>query len=61
MKRADQPALRSAVIGCGAIAYEHLPFVATSPLADLAAVCDTSPALAGAAGERFGADRKSVV
>lgn len=47
--------LRAAVVGCGAIAYEHLPFVATSPLARLAAVCDTSPALAAAAGERFGA------
>ena len=47
--------LNVAVIGCGAIAYEHLPFVATTPLARLAAVCDTSPALAAAAGERFGA------
>lgn len=47
--------LRAAVVGCGAIAYEHLPFVATSPLAELAAVCDTSPAMAAAAGERFGA------
>ena len=47
--------LRSAVIGCGAIAYEHLPFVATSPLAQLVGVCDRSRALAEAAGERFGA------
>ena len=47
--------LRAAVIGCGAIAYEHLPFIADSPLARLAAVCDTSPAMAAAAGERFGA------
>lgn len=47
--------LRTAVIGCGAIAYEHLPFVATSPLAELAAVCDRSRAMAVAAGERFGA------
>lgn len=47
--------LRAAVIGCGAIAYEHLPFVASSPLAELVAVCDRSPALARAAGERFGA------
>ncbi|MBN8808845.1 MAG: Gfo/Idh/MocA family oxidoreductase [Sphingomonas sp.] len=50
-----QQPLRAAVIGCGAIAYEHLPFVATSPLADLVAVCDMSPAMAAAAGERFGA------
>lgn len=48
-------ALKAAVVGCGAIAYEHLPFIADSPLARLAAVCDTSPALAAAAGERFGA------
>lgn len=47
--------LRAAVVGCGAIAYEHLPFVADSPLARLAAVCDTSPAMAGAAAKRFGA------
>ena len=45
--------LRTAVIGCGAIAYEHLPFVATSALAELVAVCDRSRALATAAGERF--------
>ncbi len=47
--------LRAAVIGCGAIAYEHLPFVARSPLARLVGVCDRSRALAEAAGERFGA------
>jgi len=47
--------LNVAIVGCGAIAYEHLPFVAATPFARLAAVCDTSPALAAAAGERFGA------
>ena len=47
--------LNVAVVGCGAIAYEHLPFVGSTPLARLVAVCDTSPALATAAGERFGA------
>jgi len=52
--RADAK-LNVAVVGCGAIAYEHLPFVASTPLARLVAVCDTSPALAAAAGERFGA------
>ena len=51
----SQERLDVAVIGCGAIAYEHLPFVATTPLARLAAVCDMSPALAAAAAERFGA------
>ncbi|MHA6723779.1 Gfo/Idh/MocA family protein [Sphingomonas sp. RS2018] len=48
--------LRTAVVGCGAIAYEHLPFTQESPLAHLVAVCDTSAALATAAGERFGAE-----
>lgn len=48
--------LRAAVIGCGAIAYEHLPFVATTPLARLVGVCDRSRALAEAAGERFAAE-----
>jgi predicted dehydrogenase len=47
--------LRTAVVGCGAIAYEHLPFISTSPLASLVAVCDTSPAMGEAAGSRFGA------
>ena len=51
------PPLRAAVIGCGAIAYEHLPFLAASPLAELVAVCDRSPALAQAAAERFGPAR----
>lgn len=47
--------LRAGIIGCGAIAYEHLPFVATSPLAELVGVCDRSPALAETARERFNA------
>jgi predicted dehydrogenase len=47
--------LRAAVIGCGAIAYEHLPFLANSERVDLVAVCDRSAALARAAAERFGA------
>lgn len=46
--------LRAAVIGCGAIAYEHLPFVATSPQAEPVALCDRSHALAGAAARHFG-------
>jgi predicted dehydrogenase len=49
------PPLRAAVIGCGTIAYEHLPFLAASSRAELVAVCDRSPALAEAARARFGA------
>jgi predicted dehydrogenase len=49
-----QAPLRAAVIGCGAIAYEHLPFLASSAAAELTAVCDRSPALAHAAAQRFG-------
>ena len=52
--------LRAAVVGCGAIAYEHLPCIANSPHARLVAVCDQSPALARTAAERFGADTSFV-
>lgn len=48
--------LRAAVIGCGAIAFDHLPFLADSSQARLVAVCDRSAALAAAAGQRFGAE-----
>ena len=48
------PPLRVAVIGCGAIAYEHLPFIASSEVAQAIALCDRSRALAIAAAERFG-------
>jgi predicted dehydrogenase len=54
MKIPPPPPLRAAVIGCGAIAYEHLPFLATSPRVELVGVCDRSPAMAHAASERFG-------
>lgn len=47
--------LRAAVIGCGAIAYEHLPWLAATPQARLVALCDQSPALAQAARDHFGA------
>lgn len=47
------PPLRSAVVGCGAIAYEHLPFLASSPQSKLVGVCDRSAALADAARDRF--------
>jgi predicted dehydrogenase len=52
--------LRAAVIGCGAIAYDHLPFLAASPRARLVAVCDRSAALSTAAAERFGAEGSFV-
>ncbi len=46
--------LRAAVIGCGGIAYEHLPYLATSPRCDLVAVVDRSLAMAEAAVAKFG-------
>ncbi|HWJ58991.1 MAG TPA: Gfo/Idh/MocA family oxidoreductase [Sphingomicrobium sp.] len=45
--------LRAAIIGCGAIAHEHLPYLAASPRVELVAVCDTSPALASFMQKRF--------
>lgn len=45
--------LKAAVIGCGAIAYEHLPFVARSPQAACVALCDRSRAMAYAAAQHF--------
>lgn len=56
----DGKILRVAVVGCGAIAYEHLPSIVDSPLSRLVAVCDRSAALAGAAGERFRAEASFV-
>lgn len=47
--------LSAGVVGCGAIAHEHLDHLAGSPSADLVAVCDRS-----AAARRFAADRYSV-
>jgi predicted dehydrogenase len=51
-----QARLRSAVIGCGAIAHEHLGFLAKSPLVELVGVCDTSPIAASFTKDRFGAE-----
>jgi len=45
--------VRAAVIGCGAIAAQHLPFLSKSPLVELVAVCDSSPAAADFARQRF--------
>ena len=50
---AKKGALRCAIIGCGAIAYEHLPFATQSPAASLVALCDRSPAMAQAAAAHF--------
>lgn len=47
--------LRTAVIGCGAIAHEHLGYLGTSPRVDLVAVCDASKATASFMSDRFGA------
>ena len=47
--------LRAAVIGCGAIAHEHLGYLSSSPCAELVAVCDASRATAVFMSERFGA------
>lgn len=45
--------MRAAVIGCGTIAHEHLAYLASSPRVELAAVCDSSPALACFMRDRF--------
>jgi predicted dehydrogenase len=49
--------LRTAVIGCGAIAEEHLKFLGTSDLVELEAVCDLSAALAEITRQRHGANQ----
>jgi predicted dehydrogenase len=49
--------LRTAVIGCGAIANEHLGFLAKSPMVELAGVCDTSPITASFTKNRFRAEK----
>ena len=51
----DKPRLRAAVIGCGAIAHEHLGYLAESRRVELVAVCDTSRATASFMQRRFGA------
>ena len=51
----DVAHLHAAVVGCGAIAYEHLPCIVNSSQARLVAVCDQSAALASAAAGRFAA------
>ena len=46
--------LRAAVIGCGAIAHEHLGYLSSSPHVELVGVCDASRATAVFMSERFG-------
>jgi predicted dehydrogenase len=47
-------AIRVAVIGLGAIAFEHLAKLRSQPGVQVAGVCDLSATLAGAVAERFG-------
>lgn len=49
--------LKAAVIGCGTIAYEHLPYLSDSPIVELVAVCDRSNAAATFVQKRFRAAR----
>lgn len=49
--------LNAAVIGGGKISEEHLRFLASTPAARLAGVCDLSPSLANFAAGKFGAER----
>jgi predicted dehydrogenase len=49
--------LTGVLIGCGAIAREHLTVLAELDNVEIAAVCDLSPARAEAAAERFGIAR----
>lgn len=51
------PKLTAALIGCGAIAREHLAAVAALENAEVTALCDISAARAEAAAERFGIAR----
>lgn len=55
-----RPRARAAIIGCGAIAAEHLKFLGSSPLVELAAVCDVSSAAADFTRTRFGAEAAFV-
>lgn len=57
MAGGPDPGVRVAVVGCGAISDEHLPFLRDAPYAEIAAVCDLSLVLAEIARDRFGARR----
>lgn len=56
MSQIPEP-FKVAVIGCGGIANEHLPFLASSLLVKLVGVCDISNATAAFAKKRFEAER----
>jgi predicted dehydrogenase len=45
--------IRAAVVGCGAIAHEHLGYLSASPRVELVAVCDKSPAAASFTRDHF--------
>lgn len=49
------PPLKTAIVGCGAIAHEHVRFLAASPRAALVAAVDRSAALAGFFRDHYGA------
>ena len=49
--------LKAAVIGCGTIAYEHLPYLSSSSRVELVATCDRSRASASFTAKRFHAKR----
>jgi predicted dehydrogenase len=51
--------LKVGVIGCGQIAQiAHLPYLQELPMFEIGAVCDVSPTVADAVGERFGVRRR---
>src|SRR5579859_7554267 len=56
----QQRRLKMGVVGCGAIAQsQHLPNLIERPdIWEVAAVCDVSPSLVQAVGDRFGVPRR---
>jgi predicted dehydrogenase len=56
-RTANAPKLTGALIGCGAIAREHLAAIAALDRVEVVAVCDISAARAQATAERFGVAR----
>lgn len=51
--------LKVGVIGCGQIAQiAHLPYLQELPMFEVGAVCDVSPTVVDAVGERFGVRRR---
>ncbi len=56
MTSSGLPALRSAVIGAGAISLQHLDFLRSSSRSRLVGICDLSPVSSGIAARRFDAE-----